>query len=999
MNERLSIFLIVFCLSFKIQAQSSLTSVSQKSNYFISTDSYGLTWISSVDGVNVYNGLGVKVYRPSSYNMTGANVQSLFFEDCDHDMWFSTYNALHHYKRGKDDFEVVQFRDSLGHIIDDSYKVLAYSEPFVILRCGDYLGVFDTNVNRITRSWNLQLAQYQCFDIAISGGKLNVVAGAENKFSVIHINDYIHMTPRQKNVVLQSSKSLNGIQFKADHQIILSYYQQKSIDLYDINTDQIVSFYQDVDPIHYSKYIPESGEILINNERCIKLITLKDLKVKDLWAYPKDMVGKPAPINISNEIIFQGIDGKGIFIFHMNKKKLNHYSLPNGNIPSNVRAIVQSKDGTYWHGSRDQGIGQFDKYGHSLGQYNKINAKCPTNFIMQVKEIANGEIIGLGGNDVVKYDKVHDQFISLYNINANQSSFLGAMIDINDSEFLAVDYSNFHYLHRMTLYPNNRYSKEEIKLIGASSKDEIVQIYKVNRDRLILGINTIDAALVEYNGKEANILKRIRIDGSLNDILCHNDSIYLSTAVGLFIVDKNFNQKPRKITDANDKLNQNIYSTLIHHDQFFLSTNEGLMKYTPTTGYTQTFTKADGIQDLEYNSLASIKDDDGTMIFGGVNGVNIFHPDSIKFLKEPSKIHISKLLINDEPHPSYIHANGVENLNLPYSENTLSFFFNGIDYADMEAIKLKYQLVNYDKHPVALDKNDGLARYANLPPGDYEFNIFATNSDGIWNKEPRIVNITIEPPFWRTWWFRLLVTAAALGSGFSLVRSRYKQRLEKQNQLLREQALMIEKQQGIEAERARIASEMHDDLGSGLTTIRFLSEKALKSVNSESEINEIRKIADQSNALVSNMSEIIWALNSRLDNSEELSAYLRRYVGEYLSEHHMEHHFESEGELSTNILTGEKRRNILLVIKEILHNIVKYSGANGVELHIVFHGEKVNMEITELGGLGFDFDSKIGTGNGLYNIQKRIEKLNGSIKYDRTETGMKISIKIPVENE
>ena len=81
---------------------------------------------------------------------------------------------------------------------------------------------------------------------------------------------------------------------------------------------------------------------------------------------------------------------------------------------------------------------------------------------------------------------------------------------------------------------------------------------------------------------------------------------------------------------------------------------------------------------------------------------------------------------------------------------------------------------NYDKHPVLIDKNDGFARYTNLPPGDYDFLIFATNSDGIWNKTPRTVKITVDPPYWRTWWFRLLVLAAAFGSGYSLVRSRYK---------------------------------------------------------------------------------------------------------------------------------------------------------------------------------------------------------------------------------
>jgi signal transduction histidine kinase len=931
--------------------------------------------------------------------MIGNNVQSHFYEDCEHNMWFSTYNALHHYNREKDNFKAYQFRDDASKIVDHSYKVLAFTEPFLYIRYGDYLGIFDIHFHRLVESWHLDLAQYHYFDTYISDTSIIISAGHLSKCIAISMNNDIHAKPKLKELQIEKLADLLDVQI-IDHQTIHLHNKiSATIFKYDLIKDKIDELYSHNQPIIYSKMDDKNQYLYISDKDRLTEINLRTKTEQQSWPYPQDWTGNPSPINLLNNTIYQGIDGKGVIVYDIAKRKMKHFPLTDKGLPSNARSITKSKDGTFWHSSRDHGIGHFDHKGINLGKYNKENGLSPSNFIMQVLELTNGDIIGLGASQVIKYNKYKDKFESVKQADSNLAPFIGQVCESQSNQFLVINYSDFHSLYRLELVKEDKYTLKPIFLEGIDAKDEFVQVFAFANDHYILGINSSDIALMDYKNEKGKIIKRFKLNSSLNDILPVKDSIYISTDGGLFIIDKNFTNPPRKIIDDEGKLNQNIYCTLIHKDKFFLSTNDGLYMYSPASNIVHRFTKADGIQDLEYNSLAGIKDDDGTMIFGGVNGVNIFHPDSIRFLQEPSKIHISKLLINDEPHPSYIHANGIENLNLPYSENTLSFFFNGIDYADMEAIKLKYQLVNYDKHPVALDKNDGLARYANLPPGDYEFNIFATNSDGIWNKEPRIVNITIEPPFWRTWWFRLLVTAAALGSGFSLVRSRYKRRLEKQNQLLREQALMIEKQQGIEAERARIAAEMHDDLGSGLTTIRFLSEKALKSVNSESEINEIRKIADQSNALVSNMSEIIWALNSRLDNSEELSAYLRRYVGEYLSEHHMEHHFESEGELSTNILTGEKRRNILLVIKEILHNIVKYSGANGVELHIVFQGEKVNMEITELGGVGFDFDSKIGTGNGLYNIQKRIEKLNGSIKYDRTETGMKISIKIPVENE
>src|SRR5690606_22154964 len=148
-----------------------------------------------------------------------------------------------------------------------------------------------------------------------------------------------------------------------------------------------------------------------------------------------------------------------------------------------------------------------------------------------------------------------------------------------------------------------------------------------------------------------------------------------------------------------------------------------------------------------------------------------------------------------------------------------------------------------------------------------------------------------------------------VGSGYGIIRSRYKRKIEKKNQQLREQSLIIEKQMAVEAERTRIATEMHDDLGSGLTKIRYLSERALKNTQDPEEIAEIKSIAEQSNTLVTNMSEIIWALNSRFDTTENLIGYLRRYIVEYLEEHRIPYDLNIENDITDIPVTGEKRRN------------------------------------------------------------------------------------------
>jgi len=280
----------------------------------------------------------------------------------------------------------------------------------------------------------------------------------------------------------------------------------------------------------------------------------------------------------------------------------------------------------------------------------------------------------------------------------------------------------------------------------------------------------------------------------------------------------------------------------------------------------------DGIQALEYNTHAYLKTEDGHMLFGGVNGLNYFHPDEVKFSTKPSPLYISEMLINDEIDSTYRVPQYIENFDLKYTQNTISFEFHAIDYSDPSATRVRYKLIGVDDDYVESKSAQGFARYANLRPGDYTFSILGKNSDGQWNETPRTLQIKIHPPFWLTWWFISISSLAIISLVYWTVRSYYRRKLEKKNQLLREQALIIKNQQAIEHERTRIASEMHDDLGSGLTTIRYLSDKALMQAKDTEEVEQIQRIADHSNTLVRNMSEIIWAMNSRFDDAENLQA-------------------------------------------------------------------------------------------------------------------------------
>lgn len=212
--------------------------------------------------------------------------------------------------------------------------------------------------------------------------------------------------------------------------------------------------------------------------------------------------------------------------------------------------------------------------------------------------------------------------------------------------------------------------------------------------------------------------------------------------------------------------------------------------------------------------------------------------------------------------------------------------------------------------------------------------------------------------------------------------------IERRDQLLKEQALIIEKQEAIEKERNRIAGEMHDDLGSGLTTIKYLSDHAVKSATSDKDVEKIQRIAVHANNLVRNMSEIIWAMNSRFDTVSDLSAYMRRYASEYLEEHDKSLTFQREAMTSSIVLSGEKRRAMFLVVKEVLHNFVKYSDSSSFEMTLTTSENEFKIEMLEAGATGFDPAEFAERGNGLFNMQKRMNNIGASFTQSKTAEGM-----------
>ncbi|GAB4494180.1 MAG: hypothetical protein OHK0019_19790 [Saprospiraceae bacterium] len=480
-----------------------------------------------------------------------------------------------------------------------------------------------------------------------------------------------------------------------------------------------------------------------------------------------------------------------------------------------------------------------------------------------------------------------------------------------------------------------------------------------------------------------------------------SEDVWAGGRFGLLRLPKTGNAPARLFTQADGLPNETVYAVLPDREEhLWLSTNRGIVRFTPQNGKFRAYNLADGLQDFEFNQNAFLQMSDGSMLFGGVRGFNRFHPGMIQNVIHLPKVGLLSLKVNDEPFALARSISELDTLILKYFQNTFSVEFSALEYSDPANNHLEYRLSwangkDYDKDWIACKDASGFARYANLRPGHYILRIIAFNSDGERNEQPRELYISITPPFWQTWWFRAFCLLALAGAIYAGVRIYIRNQLREKNLQLREQRLQIEKQEALTQERNRIASEMHDDLGGGLTSIRMLSSRVQKKITNPDLQTQVDKIAHYSQELVQKMGEIIWAMNSNFDTVENLIAYIRRYAVDFLDVSGLRYHIREPEELPDYAISGERRRNIYLAVKESLHNVVKHAKAERVSISFDIKDEQLTVQVQD-DGEGIDLEKINEFGNGLFNMRKRLRDIGGDMLVENLD-GTLLTFTIPLE--
>jgi signal transduction histidine kinase len=475
----------------------------------------------------------------------------------------------------------------------------------------------------------------------------------------------------------------------------------------------------------------------------------------------------------------------------------------------------------------------------------------------------------------------------------------------------------------------------------------------------------------------------------LDDLLCmeediRSDRLYIGTNAGLFIL--HLQDLTLERPTINDALKlQNISRLLIRDADLWIFEERGLFRLSLADGSFRLFTTEDGLPSNEFNP-SSEWTPDGNYLVATQNGLVSFSPFHAAEKIYPPRVQLTHIYVNDLPKDFAPNPQELDRVNLQHDENTFALEFSAIAFQHASGARFAYRLEGFDDQWIDNGTSHS-TRYSRIPPGDYTFLLRVRQADGKFSPYVKKLEIHIARAFWQTSGF-LALTLLVLGLGiWGLVRTYWRFRLGQHRR-------RFEREQALQKERTRIATDMHDDLGAGLSRIKFLSETiGMKTKMRQPIEEEVGSIGQYANDMIGKMGEIVWALNEKNDSLSDLLAYMRSYAVDYLLQNGIGCKVKSSADFPAQHVSGEFRRNVFLTVKEALHNIVKHARASEVNI-IIETGDRLRISICD-NGVGFQASRMRAFSTGLNSMQRRMESIGGSWELHH-EGGTCIRISAPL---
>lgn len=826
-------------------------------------DRRGFMWFGTRDGLNRYDGYNLTVYKHNDRDTQSIshNAVTDLIEDEQGNLWMATWDGgLNMYDRNKDSFVSYQADEEDPKTISSNLVNSVFIDSqgnFWAGTRGGGLNLFHRENGTFTHyryqqddtssiSSDIVTEVYedsqQNLWVGTYDGGLNLFNRENQTFTRFHYDksdkhslshDYVSEVFEDNQNRLWVCTRGGGLNLLDRKTQKFSHFRHSPYDPSSLASDVILSIEED-----------EQGMLWIGTEN--GGISILDTETKTFRNYKEDggddtSIGNNSIYDIyrdNKDNIWVGTFSRGLYMANIDYKQFTHYkhnSSPYSLSNNNVLCIYEDSKDNIWVGTDGGGLNLFDRekghfyhYKHELGNKNSIAG----NHVLRVTEDSDGNLwIGTWGNGLTIYNKEKNTYRHFKHDpddpqSINSNNIWNIYEDSQKNIWLAT------YSNGLDLYDREKetfihftHKPEDKSSIGHNT---VNNIFEDSRGRLWVGtkgggLNLMDRKTqtftrFEYKKQENSI--------SNNFTSCifedKRGELWVGTEEGL----NRLNSKTNKFTNyfqVDGLPNDFIFGILEDdHGNLWISTKKGISKYNLLNDTFENFGVADGLQADEYRE-AYCKSRSGKMYFGGINGFNEFHPDSIREKEFTPPLVITNFEIfnsvvpiaQDDEAILKKHISETEALTLSYKHSVFSFEFASLNYTLPEKKQYAYQLEGFDKSWNYIGTKH-MATYTNLDPGTYIFKVKGLDNQGNWAKNIASLKLTITPPYWQTWWFRVVSVLSLLGSLVLLFHVRVrvirnqKEALERQVKERTEQLESLTKEERLarlEAEKARVEAE------------------------------------------------------------------------------------------------------------------------------------------------------------------------------------------------
>ena len=939
-------------------------------------DSRGFMWFGTRDGLNRYDGNSMVIFKHDLKNATSIsdNYITCIYEDAKKNLWIGTINGLNkfdqatntftNYKSNQKDVKSLSNNHITSLMIDKKGRLWIATKGGGINLLESSEGKFSSfqqkkgsnaSLNNNYVNYIFEDSRGNCWVGTQSGLQL---FNRENRtFKSIDVLKNLDEKPKNYLIYcINEDKQGNLLLGTTDNGFIIFNYQFNTTKLFSHKETQITSLASN---LVRSILVDKNKNIWVG---CINGgLNLFDPVSDRFYNYqyrpdePKSLSQRTisAIFEDNQGNFWVGTHRGGINLYMPNTEKFTLFrqeSYPNSLSYNDVKAFCEDRNGNIWIGTDGGGLNLFNRKTKSFKHYkhNPFNQKTiGSNEVVDITEDSQGNIwVATWGGGLCLYNKNSDNFTRFLHNAADSKS-------VSSNYIQQIFEDRKHHLWIGTYYGGlnlfDPKTKTFSRVVYGQNKTQLLgnNILSLNEDKAgNIWIGTDDGGLNCYEESTKTFRHYFNNDKKRPDFqIIFNDSknrIWLGQT-GLYL----FNPKQKTFSVFTDKLGLSTeFIKAIEEDSqgnLWLSTSNGIMQLNPETLSAKKYNTSDGLQGLEFETNAFLKTQEGEIFFGGINGFNTFYPQNISQNTFIPPVYVTDFQVDNQKvivgkdSPLQTDISLTKEITLTHQQTTFSFSFAALNYTASENNRYAYRLKDWDKDWI-YPQNEKKASYTNVSPGEYTFQVRASNNDGVWNKKEYAIRVMIKPPFWATWWFRIFILLA-IGTGI-VQYYRFKRALERRH-------LEEQKKEEIHQEQLQFFTNISHEFRTPLSLILGPLERLKKENTNESANHYYELMYRNANRLLSLINELmdfrksesgVLKLNVMQGNLDSFVAEISDEFSELAVEKDIKFNISLKNKIHA---TWFDRQILEKIVINLLSNSFKYIGnGNHIEVEILDTLEK-----------------------------------------------------------